>query len=333
MKKILYSLIAILAIVMSSCSNDDIEITRAISIKVNPSGVIAPFTYEVKPGELESFSTDYKLRVHIFAYNEKGILVAQDVQYLKNYASIANSNLNLEKGTYTIAAVTDVVKMDGSNIKTEYWKISGTEKLSTTKITDAGFIGGPYKILGMNIQKMTIEDNNNECKLNPQPVGALCLVEWINIHTFPTVTQYTLAMTKSCEYLQLNELGSYDISEKNENGAFKWRLTYNEPSKYTSKNYIHDYYYVLPMKNVNFKYTYTADGSTNDVFAEDPVTVSFEAGGEYWFALDLCNKDNDNNPARAYGDLLNGSNSAKGYSAKASTRCNANTLFLADYAK
>ena len=69
------------------------------------------------------------------------------------------------------------------------------------------------------------------------------------------------------------------------------------------------------------------------MFAEDPVAVSFEAGGEYWFALDLCNKDNDNNPARAYGDLLNGSNSAKGYSAKSRTRGNANTLFLADYAK
>ena len=93
MKKILYSLIAVLAMVMSSCSNDDIEITRAISVKVNPSGVIAPFTYEINDGELESFSTKYKLRVHTFAYNEKGLLVAQDIQYLKNYASIANCNL------------------------------------------------------------------------------------------------------------------------------------------------------------------------------------------------------------------------------------------------
>lgn len=247
MKKILYSLIAILAMVMSSCSNDDIEIARAISVKVNPSGVIAPFTYENKAGELESFSTDYKLRIHILAYNEKGILVAQDVQYLKNYASIANCILNLERGSYTIAAVTDVVKMNGSNIKTEYWKISDTEKLSTTKITDAGLIGGQYKILGMGIQKMTIGDNNNECKLNPQPVGALCLVEWYKIHTFSTVTQYALDMTKSCDFLQFNELGGYEISEKNENGAFKWRLTYLEPSKNTSNN-IYGYYYVLPMK-------------------------------------------------------------------------------------
>lgn len=332
MKKILYSLIAVLAMIMSSCSNDDIEIARAISVKVNPSGVIAPFTYENKAGELESFSTDYKLRIHILAYNEKGILVAQDVQYLKNYASIANSNLNLERGSYTIAAVTDVVKMNGSNIKTEYWKISDTEKLSTTKITDAGLIGGQYKILGMGIKKMVIGDNNNECKLNPQPVGALCLVEWYNIHTFPTVTQYALDMTKRCDFLQFNELGGYEISEKNENGAFKWRLIYLEPSKNTSNN-IYGYYYVLPMKNVNFKYTYTADGSKNDVFNENPGVVSFEAGGEYWFALDLCDENKDNNITRAYGVLLNGTNSANGYSTKARIRNNSNTLYMADYAK
>lgn len=332
MKKILYSLIAVLAMVMSSCSNDDIEIARAISVKVNPSGVIAPFTYENKAGELESFSTDYKLRIHILAYNDKGILVAQDVQYLKNYASIANCNLNLERGAYTIAAVTDVVKINGSNIKTEYWKISDTEKLSTTKITDAGLIGGQYKILGMDIQKMAIGDNNNECKLNPQPVGALCLVEWYDIHTFPAVTQYALDMTKSCDFLQFNELGGYEISEKNENGAFKWRLTYLEPSKNTSNN-IYGYYYVLPMKNVNFKYTYTADGSKKNVFNENPGVVSFEAGGEYWFALDLCDEDKGNNITRAYGVLLNGTNLAKKYSAKARIRNNSNTLYMVDYVK
>lgn len=333
MKKILYSLIAVLAIVMSSCSNDDIEITRAISVKVNPSGVIAPFTYEKNAGELESFNTNYKLRIHTFAYNEKGILVAQDVQYLENYASIANSNLNLEKGTYTIAAVTDVVKMDGANIKTEYWKISDTEKLSTTKITDAGRIGGKYKILGVDIQKMTLGDNKNECRLNPKSVGALCLVEWYNIHTFSFVEQYSLDMSKTCEFLQLNEQGSYEISEKNENGAFKWRLTFLEPSNYTSLDYDNGYYFVLPMKNVNFKYTYTANGSKKDVFNEDPASVSFEAGGEYWFALDLCDEGKNNGVTRAYGDLLNGSNSAKGYSAKAKTRSNAQALYIEDYAK
>ena len=69
---------------------------------------------------MESFSTKYKLRVHTFAYNEKGLLVAQDIQYLKNYASIANCNLNLEKGTYTLVAVTDVAEIDGNNVKTEF---------------------------------------------------------------------------------------------------------------------------------------------------------------------------------------------------------------------
>ena len=41
MKKILYSLIAILAMVMSSCSNDDIEVikTGGVTVNVNTQGV------------------------------------------------------------------------------------------------------------------------------------------------------------------------------------------------------------------------------------------------------------------------------------------------------
>ena len=85
------------------------------------------------------------------------------------------------------------------------------------------------------------------------------------------------------------------------------------------------------MKNVNFKYTYVVNGSTNTLF--DPQTISFKAGGEYWFALDLCDEDKNNNITRAYGVLLNGTNSAKAYSTKAKNHNNPNTLYLVDYAK
>lgn len=331
MKKILYFLIAVLAMVMSSCSNDDIEITRAISVKVNPSGVIAPFTFEINTGELESFDTDNKLRVRTFAYNEKGALVAQDVQYLQNYASIASCSLNLERGTYTIVAITDIAEMDGTDVSFEYWTISGTEKLSTTKITDAGYLGGKHKILGLDIKKMTVESQNNECKLNPQPVGALCLVHWLNIHTYPSVEEYTLAMSKSSDFIQLNEIGGYDVSELNENGAFNWRLTYLDPSDYTAYDNVYGYYFVLPMKNIKFKYTYVANGEYNELSTSE--TVSCEAGGEYYFALNLCDENNNNTVTGSIGILLNGANSAKEYSAKVRTRNNANSLYLADYAK
>ena len=45
MKKILFSIIALIGL-FSSCSNDDIIVERKTTIKVNPSQVIAPFNYE-----------------------------------------------------------------------------------------------------------------------------------------------------------------------------------------------------------------------------------------------------------------------------------------------
>ena len=63
MKKIFFTLLAF-AGMLASCSNDDIEIIQTQNtVTVNPSYVISPFTYENVTGELESFPTDYKLRV------------------------------------------------------------------------------------------------------------------------------------------------------------------------------------------------------------------------------------------------------------------------------
>ena len=56
--------------------------------------------------------------------------------------------------------------------------------------------------------------------------------------------------------------------------------------------------------------------------------------GTFAIAIFLaCDEDKDNKITRAYGVLLNGTNSAKEYSAKARIRNNSNTLYMVDYVK
>ena len=55
--------------VLTSCTNDDITISYATNFKINPATVITPFTFEMNPGELESFGSDHRLRVRLLTYN------------------------------------------------------------------------------------------------------------------------------------------------------------------------------------------------------------------------------------------------------------------------
>lgn len=327
MKKVLFSIIALIGL-FSSCSNDDIIVERKTTIKVNPSQVIAPFNYEINPGELQSFPDTHKLRVTLLAYSKDGMLKARETQYLTNYVALATCNLQLEKGEYDIVAITDVVEYTNSQISREFWKLSGENNILTTKMTDQNLIGGKYKIMGIARKSININFENNDVILYPQPVGALCLVEWFNIHTFYDVTKYTLAMNRTSDFLQLNNSSGWDVTPENNNNSFDWRLAYLEPSDYQGAN-IYGYYYCLPM-SVSFKYQATTEDDKFDL--TQPKQVNLEAGKEYWFILNLHDENNNGGITYGCGILLNGK-STSSRSPKMNGMFNSGSLYIKDINK
>ena len=86
-------LVCVFVAALTSCTNDDITISYATNFKINPATVIAPFTWEWEAGDLESFDTDYQLRVRLLVYNSDGILEKEDMQYFSNYSVVMNSSL------------------------------------------------------------------------------------------------------------------------------------------------------------------------------------------------------------------------------------------------
>lgn len=306
MKNVLYSLIAFFTMLMLSCSNDDSEVLYTVNIKVNPSKVISTFTYEENAGELESFPNTLKLRTRLLAYDSKGVLKDSAVQYLTNYGSIAGYSLDLEEGDYTMVAITDVVKMKNNEVRLEYWHLKNRESLSETKLSDAGMIGGQYKILGVESKKFTVGKTSKECLLYPQAVGALCYVKFENILYNPEVKQYSLEMTKASDFLQFSNSGEWEPSVQNNNGSFDWYLAYVTPEN-CDVDVSYGYYFVLPMPNVNFKFTYMySDGKTYNLASKE--TVSLEAGMEYGFEVSpIIRYDGRLQVSYLIGKVLNGS--------------------------
>lgn len=333
MKKIFFTLLAF-AGMLASCSNDDIEIIQTQNtVTVNPSSVIAPFTYEVEPGDLEFISTDDKLRVRVLAYDADGVLKASDTQYLSSYSELASCNLGLPSGTYTIVALTDVVRTDdGSSIDFEYWTLSGESSLSSTKVTDNGYIGSDTKMLGVASQQLTVGKSPSECILYPQPAGALCIVYWYNIDTFSDILRYQLATNKYSDFILFNSTGAYDTSIISQNGEFNWRFSFVEPADYGDKiKNVYSYHFTLPMSNVSFKYEYrNSDGDYYDI--TNGSIVDIEAGGEYWFCLNLKDEDQGGGITYACGRLLNDLSGLEMYGAPQQKAKNANpgVLYLKD---
>lgn len=328
MKKISFALFALIGI-LTSCTNDDIEITHATTIRVNPSGVVAPFNVELNAGELESFGSEYKLRVRVLAYNEQGILSSQDEQFLTNYAGLANCNLSLSNGTYRVIAITDVVNNNAGADVPEYWKLSGTENLSTTRLTDAGYTGGTYKILGVASKSVNITDGENSYTLNPEPVGALCLVWMRNMLHYSGITQFDIEMNRTSDFMEFSNDGTFAPSIDNHNGDFDWILCRFDRDD--SWNNLYDYYFVLPMRNVSFRASVLQDDSWLSNIAPEQ-TINLEAGIEYGIILDLYDTESTqtNNVSFEVGALTSSSRSVPSFKEFAGNNYNTGILYLKD---
>ena len=288
MKKYISMMVVCLAI-LSSCTNEDISVGNLVTVKVNPSGVIAPFEYEMNPGDLENISESHKLRTRIFVYDKDGLLKASETQYLAGYSNIMTSSLELPKGTYTAIAITDVVEMSSSDVTFEYWNVSGEDVISQLMVTDAGYIGYKNKILGVGKQTISVGDKNGEFMVKCSAAGAVCLVYYCNIHTFSDVEQYGVLMTKTSDNISFNESGNYDVSIESSGTNFSWWLGKLSPKDYSSYKNIYSYLFVLPMSKVTLQFV--ADTDDDRYYLAEKSTMNLEAGREYLMMLDLDDED------------------------------------------
>ena len=298
MKKYVFLLLVFVA-TLTSCTNDEINIRNAVNFKINPSTVIMPFTWEWNPGDLESFDTNYQLRVRLLVYGSDGFLVAEDVQYFSNYSVVMNSSISLIDDDYTAVVITDLVGKAAAQVS-EFWMLSDYKKLADTYIQDEGYIGGKNKILGISKLDFSVDGQKGEdVKINVQPAGTLFFVMYKNIHQYSDVTRLSLITSKNTERCIFNMDGSFSIESENNNGSFDWYIDYIDIEDYKNYQNIYGYYYVLPTSKMNLKFQYETTDYNGDL--SNVMSINPEAGEEYAFILDLCDEDNDEKITYEYG--------------------------------
>ena len=174
MKKILYSLIAVLAMVMSSCSNDDIEIikTGGVTFNISTQGVYDDF--EISEQFKSRFlSGSYNIGVYTFVYDEEGNLAASDSVYTQTFGTISQSFSDLRCGNYTAITLEMLVDAD-ENYQSDNWVIVGKDKISTLEIVNKDFTSYWYSAVGTSTNNINVtNDNGTSLNIVPKGIGAI----------------------------------------------------------------------------------------------------------------------------------------------------------------
>lgn len=278
MKKHIYLFAVLAALLLASCKNEDIDISRKVVFEVNPYTVIKDFLkHQVYEDDLETFYSNDKLRVHLYVYDAGGDLVASDMQYLNDYRSTMNSKFELADGMYTVVATSDIVTLSGGDVAFEYWEFSGFRKLSDLKIKDVGYLGYEDKILGVSCEKITIATEKVNHAININPAGALFVINHIGIHTFNDVITYEMLVNKNSDFCSFSN--GYYLPVCNESTYYNWRLSTLDVDDFSGNN-IYSYKFTLPLGKTDFVwYAFCEDG---DFFLDETHNrVNVEQGKMY----------------------------------------------------
>lgn len=289
MKKYMIMCLAVVAMLLASCKNEDISISREVNFEINPYTVVKDFAkHELYAGDLSTvYWYDYgdKLRVQLFVYDDRGYLVESVVNYLDNYTSNLHASLDLSDGSYKVLVITDEVGLNGNQVNDEYWFITGTERLTNLRITSNTEWNefGVYKKLGITQKAISVNANNKAFSIDVTPAGAI-MQSWIyNIQGFIDVLEYSLWMDKKNGNYSFNDSGVCEVGYEQTN--FTSNIRSDKPKDYTAGN-IYDYHFFVPYGNTGFEWHVLLDDG-NYYYLLDDVYVNIMAGKSYSCILDI----------------------------------------------
>ncbi|MGV8135187.1 MAG: hypothetical protein AB2L20_08230 [Mangrovibacterium sp.] len=267
MKKILMILAGI--VLMTSC-NDNLEvgITYQLTTTIDNLNVVKDLkdldNTDLFPNGTIDVS-DYKVRVSYLIYNAAGELVDEDIQLVDDFSKTVTVTSSLEAGEYTLVVCADIVEASSNgSISWEPWNFGNKSSLRDIKITDAGYIGGYYKALGVKKSAVTIEKSET-VQLSTEPAGGLITFYFSNIN-HNQVAYIVYGWDKASDYYLINEDRSNIVSGL-------WSYDYETSSQYSG------YYalrYFLPIQD--FTFMWDIFGPTQNLLRSGETTFDIEKG-------------------------------------------------------
>lgn len=182
MKKIIYLLIAFVAVQFTSCSNEEIEIETTgkvfdLEYNVNVQSLYDEFEITDIIREILR-EQSLALGLTSLIYDADGNLADKKFSYEYNFNLINETFEGLTEGKYTIISIETLVDPDYS-FETPCWTLKGEDKLTTLEICQEVLeVYSPY-VLGICTNTINI-NSNQTINAIPTAIGSLLELYWLS---------------------------------------------------------------------------------------------------------------------------------------------------------
>lgn len=290
MKKYLLSILALVGLFATSCSNDDIVVEQNTILEYNINVSNMYNTFDMVD-DMTNALRDKKqcVTVTTLVYDKNGLLVDEKIS-----TEFALNNLketfNLDHGSYTIISVQSVgnPSKGGDFIK---WELIDKEKLATVSIKHKSIITYYTNAIGVCTTNLTV-DKSTSVTVSPEAIGSLVHVYYCNFDKSDCVNLgfYTRDVTEKYSLnpsLSRDERFVVDLSAKN---------VMNIRDKRENQNLDIDHCTLYMLEN-NIEYCVcdqTAEEAGTSTWLNWPsneATANLEDGKTYYTAAYFKNKD------------------------------------------
>lgn len=239
---------------------------QPVSIYVDNSQLVNTLTdpYDNTPmfpsGDVQ---TPYQVRTNILIYNEYGVLIDNFTVYRANFNSEASYSLELEPGSYTAVAITDLSYNNTDNV----WKIIDQNDLANLSITFANkYAPGYMGIVAARQQDFEVSNNSVNLDISPTHLGAYTVIYFNNFdYTKYRYLYYVLEFNPD----------DYRFSTR----VYSRKLSLNNTEELDFEGKYNAYYvykYLLPKTNLTLQYV-TMDVNRNYMTTMNSATFNSTA--------------------------------------------------------
>ena len=183
----IFLMLAGLGMLVASCTNEPVEISRNTKITISPEDVLDDFT-PFKSGDLEMLENeDYglaKLRINAYIYDENGDLVMEQEGLIDDYFESYTFEVQLDAGkTYTLLSFSSSIFGSLNRPELEAYEFSKVKSLSSftvTQVSEESYYS-TWSILGGS-RTIINASEEDEVKVKHEAITSLVYLLFGDIH-------------------------------------------------------------------------------------------------------------------------------------------------------
>lgn len=184
MKKYIYTLLAIVSMLATSCSNEEIEIEvtapqKKLNLSIATSEAYETFGISDYVNALGEIPNLY-IGVTSLLYDSEGNLVDEVNSNVRQFGPV-NQTFSVSRGKYTLLTVMTFAEKQNYTYSPVMWEFVNKNKLSTARLEKKAQRNISYLwVVSMASEEITMANENKSIAISPQLLGSMVNIEHYN---------------------------------------------------------------------------------------------------------------------------------------------------------